>query len=209
MADDDQARTEILRSVSRETGEKLLYYEAELKRWQRVKNLVGPNTLGEIWSRHFADSLQLAHLADGNVWVDLGSGAGFPGLVLAIARPDTLIHLVESDGRRCAFLRHIARGTEACAKVWHGRIDAVLPTLDPRPQVVTARALANLSDLIRLAENVLIESATGLFPKGRDYAAELTRAALCWRFEADVIPSRVQPDARIIRIRSFAGSKQS
>jgi 16S rRNA (guanine527-N7)-methyltransferase len=196
---------EILASVSRETRAKLEIYEAELRRWQRVKNLIGPSTLGEIWERHFADSLQLAELADGDTWVDLGSGAGFPGIVIAIARPGTQVHLVESDSRKCAFLRHAARATGASAKVWEGRIEAVLPKIEPVPQVVTARALASLEDLLELAAPLLMKGATGLFPKGRDHLSELTTAAESWRFEADAIPSAVDPDGRILRIRHFDG----
>ena len=196
---------EILAGVSRETRAKLEIYEAELRRWQRVKNLVGPSTLDEMWDRHFADSLQLADLAQGAVWADLGSGAGFPGIVIAIARPATQVHLVESDSRKCAFLRHVARATGASARVWEGRIEAVLPKLDPVPQVVTARALATLETLLELASPLLMTGSTGLFPKGRDYLSELTKAAESWRFEADAIPSAVASDGRILRIRHFDG----
>ena len=196
---------EILARVSRETWAKLEIYETELRRWQVVKNLVGPSTLADIWARHFADSLQLAPLAGGEIWADLGSGAGFPGLVLAIARPGTQVHLVESDSRKCAFLRHVARATGAPAQVWEGRIETVLPKLDPTPQVVSARALASLDALLGLAAPLLMKGATGLFPKGRDYRSELTKAAESWRFEADAIPSAVDPDGRILRIRQFGG----
>jgi 16S rRNA (guanine527-N7)-methyltransferase len=195
----------ILAGVSRETLVKLEIYEAELRRWQRVKNLVGASTVGEIWERHFADSVQLADLAEGSVWADLGSGAGFPGVVVAIARPGTQMHLVESDSRKCAFLRHVVRATDAPARVWEGRIEAVLPKIDPAPAVVTARALASLKDLLGLAAPLLMNGATGLFPKGRDYLSELTTAAESWRFEADAIPSAVDPDGRILRIRHFDG----
>ena len=200
-----QSAAEILAGVSRETRDRLAIYEAELRRWQKVKNLVGPSTLGEIWDRHFADSLQLADLAEGEVWADLGSGAGFPGLVIAIARPNTQVHLVESDSRKCAFLRHVARATGAPAKVWEGRIEAVLPKLDPAPQVVTARALAGLDELLGLAAPLLSNGATGLFPKGRDHLSELTKAAESWIFEADAIPSAVDSGGRILRIRRFGG----
>lgn len=196
--------TEILARVSRETREKLALYESELKRWQRVKNLVGPSTLTEVWTRHFADSLQLAGLADGDVWADLGSGAGFPGLVVALARPGTQVHLVESDSRKCAFLRHVARLTGASATVVEGRIEAVLPRLDPRPLVVTARALASLEELLALAAPLLRAGATGLFPKGREYRAELTVAAESWTFRPDIIPSATDPDGCIIRVRGLA-----
>jgi len=198
-------RAALLASVSRETRAKLDIYEAELRRWQRVKNLVGASTLDAVWDRHFVDSLQLTDLAAGTVWVDLGSGAGFPGLVIAVARPEMHVHLVESDSRKCAFLRHVARATGARAQIWEGRIDAVLPRLEPVPAVVTARALASLDDLLALAAPLLMKGAIGLFPKGRDYLSELTKAAESWRFEADAIPSAVDPDGRILRIHRFDG----
>lgn len=196
-----------LPGVSREIRNKLQVYADELKRWQRVKNLVGPRTLDEIWTRHFSDSLQLADLAEGEVWADLGAGAGFPGLVLALARPNTFVHLVESDGRKCAFLRHVARALSAPVKVWDCRIEEAVAMLDPQPAVVTARALAPLDQLLGLSEKLLMAGATGLFPKGRDYAAELTKAAECWRFDVEAIPSCVDPDGRILRIRHFGGRK--
>lgn len=198
----------ILAGVSRETRAALDLYVAELGRWQRIKNLVGPRTLAKVWTRHVADSLQLAPLAEGEVWVDLGTGAGFPGLVLALARPGTFMHLVESDGRKCAFLRHVVRLTGAPARVWNDRAESVMPLLDPRPGVVVARALAALPDLLDLSQSLLTTGVVGLFPKGRGYAAELTGAAECWRFDADVIPSRVDPDGRIIRIRAFEGRQK-
>ena len=205
MPTDRAAADSLVAALPLETRTKLDRYEAELRRWQTVKNLVGPGTLAEIRIRHVADALQLAPLADGAVWVDLGTGAGLPGLILAIARPNTLVHLVESDGRKCAFLRHVARVTEAPVKVWDGRIEAVLPRLDPKPEVVTARALARLDLLLGYSEQLLMTGAIGLFPKGRDHAAELTRAAESWRFGADVIPSRIDPDSRIIRVHRFGG----
>lgn len=187
-------------SVSRETAEKLILYVEELRRWQRVTNLVGPKTLGEVWERHIGDSLQLGGLAAGAVWADLGTGAGLPGLVLAIARPDIRVHLVESDGRKCAFLRQAVRLTDAGATVWDGRIEAMWPRIEPRPDVVVSRALAALPKLLDLAAPVLVKGTTGLFPKGRGYEAELTDARRSWRFTCDILPSRTDPEGRILRI---------
>lgn len=198
----DEDAEAVLLSVSRETRDRLEIYAAELTRWQAVKKLVGPSTMADLWSRHIADSLQLAELAEGKVWADLGSGAGLPGLVLAIARPDTFVHLVDSDGRKCAFLRHAVRATGANARVWDGRIERVLPRLDPAPDVVTARALAPLPDLLRLAWPAVERGAVGLFPKGRDHESELTRARESLRFEVDILPSRVERDGRILRVHA-------
>ena len=190
-------------SVSRETAEKLLVYVGALRRWQGVRNLVGRSTLDQIWERHIADSLQLAPLAEATEWVDLGTGAGLPGIVLALARPEIHVHLVESDGRKCAFLREAARLTGANVTVWDGRIEAVLPKLAPVPQVVVSRALASLTELLSLSQSLLTGGAVGLFPKGRFYEAELTEALQSWRFGYNVLPSRTDPDGRILRITDF------
>lgn len=208
MAAEPKSAASILGAVPRETRGKLELYESELRRWQRIKNLVGPKTLDEVWTRHFADSLQLASLAEGEVWADLGSGAGFPGLVLAIAHPAKHVHLVESDSRRCAFLRHVARATASNAQVWEGRIEAVLPFLHPVPGVVTARAVTSLTGLLALADPLLRKGAIGLFPKGKGHRSELTVAAESWRFRADTIPSATDPDGCIIRIHDFGGRSE-
>ena len=201
---DEDWRAEILASVSRETGEKLDLYVAELRRWQRITNLVGPKTLATIWERHVADSLQLVDLAEGESWADIGSGAGFPGLAVAITRPGVHMTLIESDGRKCAFLRHVARVTGTTATVLNSRAEAALAAL-PTPDIVSARAVAPLRRLLELCRKPLEAGATGLFPKGRSFAVELTHAAESWRFDTDVLPSRVDREGRILRIRNLSG----
>ena len=190
--------------VSRETLDRLAVLEAELRRWQAVKNLVGPSTLGDIWERHIADSLQLLALApDALRWADLGSGAGFPGLVIAIAgmeRPGTSVQLVESNSRKCAFLRHVARLTGAPVVVHERRLEAAVPELAGTLDVVTARALASLDQLLAWTHPLLTTGVTALFPKGRDAAAELTEARKSWKFKETLIPSRTDPSASIVRI---------
>ena len=206
--DQDREAALALRPVSRETVERLDVFAGELTRWQTVKNLVGRGTLDQIWTRHIADSLQLLDLADGQRWADLGSGAGFPGLVLGIAaldeRPGMHVDLIESNARKCAFLRHIARQTGAAVTIHHARLEDILGGL-PETNVVTARALAPLTTLIGWSEQLLKTGAVGLFPKGRDAAAELTEACKSWKFDADVVPSLTDSDARIVRIRSLHG----
>ena len=205
----DEAR--VRAGVSRETGERLAILVAELRRWQRVKNLVGPGTLETVWSRHVADSLQLLDMEPQAVrWADLGSGAGFPGLVIAIAladRPGAEVHLVESNGRKCAFLRHAVRATGAPAVVHEARLEAVVPGLVGRVDVVTARALAPLDHLLGATGDLLTTGTVGLFPKGRDAAVELTQAEISWRFEAELLPSRTDSEARVIRVTSFEGPR--
>ena len=204
--DADRAAALILTPVSRETGERLDILARELRRWQEVKNLVGPGTLDQVWTRHIADSLQLLDLApDARAWVDLGSGAGFPGLVLGIAareRAGMRADLVESNGRKCAFLRHVVRLTRAAATIHQARVETVIAQFKD-VEVVTARALAPLSRLLAWAEPLLKTGATGLFPKGREVEAELTEAAKSWRFEADLVPSRTDSEGRIVRIHSL------
>ncbi len=203
---EDRAAALALRPVSRETGERLDLLARELRRWQEVKNLVGPKTLDRIWTRHIADSLQLLDLLpEAKTWVDLGSGAGFPGLVLGIAalqRDGMRVDLVESNGRKCAFLRHVVRLTGAPVTVHQARVEAVIGRFTGH-DVVTARALAPLAQLLAWAEPLLTTGTTGLFPKGREAEAELTEAAKSWRFEAELVPSRTDSAGRIVRIHSL------
>lgn len=193
-------------NVSRETFEKLELLERELRRWQAIKNLVGPATLDQIWERHIVDSLQLLDLAPGaRTWLDLGSGAGFPGLVLAIAGADRglRVHLVESNSRKCAFLRHIVRLTGSAATVHEARLETVIPGFVGKADVVSARALAALAQLLDWTAPLLKAGTIGLFPKGRDAEAELTEARKQWTFEAETLPSSTDSSARILRITSI------
>jgi 16S rRNA (guanine527-N7)-methyltransferase len=192
--------------VSRETKEKLELLERELRRWQAIKNLVGPATLDRIWDRHIVDSLQLLDLApEARTWLDLGSGAGFPGLVLAIAGAERglRVHLVESNSRKCAFLRHVVRLAGAPATIHEARLEAVISGFVGRADVVSARALAALPLLLEWTEPLLKAGAIGLFPKGRDAEIELTEARKRWTFAADILPSRTDSEARILRITSI------
>jgi len=193
--------------VSRETFEKLSLLESELRRWQAIKNLVGPGTLDLIWERHIIDSLQLlAYAPDtAKLWLDLGSGAGFPGLVLAIAGQERglEVHLVESNSRKCAFLRHVARLTGAKAVIHAARLESVVPDFVGRADVVSARALASLATLLDWTAPLLKAGTIGLFPKGREVDAELTEARESWKFAAEVLPSRTDSEARIFRISSI------
>ncbi|MBM6593923.1 16S rRNA (guanine(527)-N(7))-methyltransferase RsmG [Microvirga pudoricolor] len=192
--------------VSRETYEKLQLLVSELQRWQAIKNLVGPGTLDHIWNRHIEDSLQLlAYRGTAGRWFDLGSGAGFPGLVLAIAGRETGLEvaLVESNARKCAFLRHAARVTETPVTILEARVEQVVPGFVGQADIVSARALASLTQLIEWTAPLLKAGTTGMFPKGRDLQTELTDARKRWTFEADIMPSRTDSEAGIIRITSF------
>ncbi len=195
-------------AVSRETGARLGVLVQELRRWQKVKNLVGPSTLDNVWTRHVADSLQLFEVAsDARRWLDLGSGAGFPGIVIGILLAEQgggSIDLVESNGRKCAFLRHAIRATGARATVHEKRIEDVVPTLlGENIEVVTARALAPLADLLRMSKDLLRNGAIGVFPKGQDWEHELTQVPKSWRINLDTYPSRIEPRSRILVVREL------
>ena len=181
-------------------------FVATLLQWQAKTNLVAPSTLPELWTRHIADSLQLLPLAPGaRHWVDLGSGGGFPGLVIACALADTpgsVIHLVESNLKKAAFLREAARLTGAPAKVHAARIEDIVDGFAEPVEMVTARALAPLDNLIESAYPLLKRGAEALFLKGRDIEVELTAASKCWSIDAELIPSATDFFGRIVRVRS-------
>jgi 16S rRNA (guanine527-N7)-methyltransferase len=205
MSETDPGATRALAGfdVSRETFARLEVLVAELVRWQRVKNLVGSATLAEVWTRHVADSLQLLDLAPkARTWLDLGSGAGFPGLVLAIAGLERglSVHLVESNGRKCAFLREVARLAGVSVTIYPVRLETVIPAFVGKADVVSARALAPLAQLTAWTEPLLKTGTIGLFPKGREALAELTESRKSVTFAAEILPSRTDSEARIIRI---------
>lgn len=204
---DDRERVLRDASVSRETAAALDLYVDQLRRWQTVKNLVGSTTLAEVWTRHIADALQLLTIApEATQWLDLGSGAGLPGLILAIAgrdHPGFHVDLVESNARKCAFLLETARQTGAAATVHSARIEDVIGRYIGT-HIVCARALAPLPQLLAWTEPLLTTGTTGLFPKGRDVDAELTAAAREWRFVYDLVPSRTESDARIVRVTALS-----
>lgn len=187
-----------IQGVSRETRERLTAYVDLLLRWQRTINLISPRDIDQVWTRHIADSLQLASLipADTDRAIDLGSGAGLPGLVLAIAT-GLPFDLVEADHRKAAFLREAARIAGAPATIHAARVDAV--SLAPAP-LVTARALAPLATLLHWASPLLAPGGFCLFPKGRGAEDELTAAAAQWQMHVHRTPSRTDPSATILRI---------
>ncbi|MBC8012174.1 MAG: 16S rRNA (guanine(527)-N(7))-methyltransferase RsmG [Burkholderiales bacterium] len=193
-------------AVPRETVEKLQTYAALLIQWQRVVNLVAPSTLNEVWQRHFADSAQLlARAPRAKTWVDLGSGGGFPGLVIAILlanHENQIVHLIESNGRKCAFLSEVARRTGAPVKVHEGRIeDNGLSGRIGAADVVSSRALAPLKLLLGLAQGFFSEQTVGLFLKGRDAGQEIAEAGGLWDFEHACIPSRTSGEGKIVEVR--------
>jgi 16S rRNA (guanine527-N7)-methyltransferase len=178
-------------------------YEALLRKWQKTINIVATSTLEDLWTRHFADSAQLVCLApEATSWVDLGSGGGFPGMVIAILLKERLgarIDLVESDTRKAAFLRTVSRETGVAVQVHNGRVEAVLPTL-PLPEIITARALAPLPKLLDWAGEKIAQGAIGLFPKGQDVDAELNASANYSRLHLEKLPSRTDSRSSIVKV---------
>ncbi|WP_395665269.1 16S rRNA (guanine(527)-N(7))-methyltransferase RsmG [Methylocella sp.] len=185
--------------------ERLRLYEALLRKWSRTINLVAASTLDDMWTRHFADSLQTSNAAPAaRRWLDLGSGGGFPGLVTAIRYADDPaadVHLIESDQRKCAFLRTVSRETGARATIHCGRIEAVTPKLDAHFDAVSARALASLPKLLAYAEKFLDQGAVGVFSKGASAPAELTEIDATDKYFIDASPSLTLHSAHIVLIR--------
>ncbi|WP_436643728.1 16S rRNA (guanine(527)-N(7))-methyltransferase RsmG [Microbaculum sp. FT89] len=188
--------------VSRETEAKLDNYVDELKKWSKAKNLVGPDTLSSLWTRHIADCAQAVACAPGaRRWVDLGSGAGLPGMVVAILMAEksgAAVHLVESLSGKCAFLRAAARRTGAPATVHCERIETFVERWHDPVDVVTARALAPLEKLLKMAAPMIARGAIAVFHKGQDVERELTRASTCWRFSYRLVPSRTQAGSALV-----------
>src|SRR5437870_3244997 len=207
----DRARALALTPVSRETAERLDRFVELLLRWQRTTNLIASSTTSRLWTRHISDSLQLLDLAPlARAWVDLGSGGGFPGLVIACAlagKPGALVHLVESNTKKAAFLREAQRLTEAPASVHAARVEDFAAGFEGQADVVTARAVAPLKSLLDQCFPLLGKSgAMGLFPKGQNAELELrqareSRTAKAWTMNATLAPSRTDPAGRIIVIR--------
>ena len=203
----DKARAFKITPVSRETKRRLELYVDLLLQWQQKTNLIAPSTIPTIWTRHVADSLQLLDLApDARVWVDFGSGGGFPAIPIACAlaeKPDAIVHLIESNGKKAAFLREAIRITGVPAQVHMDRVEKY--TLSPvnSVDVVSARALAPLKVLCDQAFALIERGAIGLFPKGLDVAAELTEAAKYWNIDATTVASKTSPDGCIVIVRGL------
>jgi 16S rRNA (guanine527-N7)-methyltransferase len=200
--------------ISRETLDRLKTYAQLLVRWQKTINLVAPSTLGDLWHRHFADSAQLWRYRppEARVWLDIGSGAGFPGLVLAIlgAEAGATHHiLIESDSRKAAFLREVGRETGITVDILGMRIEnpqtcAKVSAVD----CITARALAPLPRLLEMSAPYFSPSTLGLFLKGRDGAAEIEQAAESWRFAYELKPSVTDRDARVVLLKALKPKRE-
>jgi 16S rRNA (guanine527-N7)-methyltransferase len=193
--------------VSRETSERLQIYADLLEKWNPRINLVSKGTLGDLWTRHFRDSAQLLRLAPAEAghWCDLGSGGGFPGTVIAILAqehvPALAVTLVESDKRKATFLRTVARECGVSVTVIAERIEQITPQ---RSDVVSARALAGLPQLLGFAHRHLAPGGTALFPKGARHEQVSAESLALWQFRCETFPSETDPDAVILRISELS-----
>ena len=204
MIASDSSSIELVRnvSVSRETMDRLRRYQELLARWNSKINLVSRKTVPDTWTRHIVDSAQLwGQCTEFAEWIDIGSGAGFPGMVLAIIasekRPGARFHLVESDVRKCAFLRNIARETNTTVRIHAKRAEELS---EIAADVVSARALASLDRLLILAKPLLIPGGHCLFLKGQNCDTELSEARKSWKFDLKMTPSVTEQQSSILRI---------
>jgi len=197
---------DMLDNVSRETMDLLIAFEALVSKWTRKINLVSANDIPRIWDRHIVDSVQIYDLAPyTRSWIDLGSGGGFPGIVAAIIAkeksPDTAFTLIDSDQRKCAFLRTAIRELGLNAKACAERVEQISPQ---SAGVLTARALDDLAGLLHHAERHLAPDGVALFPKGANWQKEHEAAQNHWSYELDVIKSTTNPDATILKIKELS-----
>jgi len=200
--------------VSRETATRLDRFVALLLVWQRRTNLMSASTMSSLWTRHVADSLQLLDLVPTNsqsnppIWLDLGSGGGFPGIVIACALadiPGACVHLVESNMKKAAFLREAIRESKAPGIVHAARIETLDPACFlPMPDYITARALAPLMDLFAMIAPFVKKGAKALLPKGQDLDIELTEATKHWNIGAQQVPSKTSETGRILVVHALS-----
>lgn len=202
------SRTPHLDALPGETRERLERFVALLRRWQGTHNLVSPHTLDDIWTRHVEDSLQLLdHADDFRTWVDLGSGAGFPGMVVAIASAgagERRFILVESNQKKAAFLREAARECGAPVTVAAERAEVHAARMAGQGDIVSARALASLRAFCRLALPYLHAGSRLLLLKGQDFVHEVEDASKSWGFDMVVFDSVTDPSGRVAVIRNLA-----
>jgi 16S rRNA (guanine527-N7)-methyltransferase len=194
------------RDVSRETFERLQQFAVAFEKWSARINLVAPSTVPHLWSRHILDSAQVIRLApDAKTWLDLGSGGGFPGAIIAVLlseSADCAVTLVESNAKKAAFLSTVLGSIGVSARVQTARIEAA-PARSEAFDVVTARALAQLSTLFELGDIWLLHGSVGFFHKGRDYRREIEECRDGWSFDLVEHPSLVDPESVVLEVRNL------
>ena len=193
-------------NVSRETLERLQIYVDLIEKWNPRINLVSKASLIDIWDRHIWDSAQLLDIeVSGKTWADFGSGGGMPAIILSIfaldQAPDRKFHLVESDQRKCAFLRNVIREIGLNAVVSSNRIEEITPL---KAGIISARALADLNGLLGFAERHTAAGGVAIFPKGETWQKEIDHAREFWSFECEEFKSKTNPNAAILKIKEIA-----
>lgn len=193
----------VARPIDEDLAARLKTYEEILLKWQPKMNLVAPSTLKSIRTRHIEDSLQVTDVwPSARRWIDLGSGGGFPGIVSALrlrGEEGAMVHLIESDHRKCAFLREVSRETQAPVEVHRGRIEEVIDTL-PETDAISARALASLPLLVEMSLKRLEKGAVAVFLKGQDVGSELTQMPIYSSLTIRLVASRTDPHGRIVML---------
>ena len=189
---------------------KLNIYHELLMKWSKVINLVAPSTLPDAKIRHFIDSTQIIPLipADAKTLFDIGSGAGFPGMVIALECPNLSVHLIESDTKKCSFLSTISRETDTPVIIHNRRIESVDKLDGVKPDVITARALASLTELLGLTKQWWEDNPqlTLIFPKGAKANEEIIEAQKSYRFHVESVPSQTDKIAQILVLRGIEKS---
>ncbi len=196
--------------VSRETQEKLEHFARLFQKWAKSINLVAPSTLDDLWQRHILDSLQIFQLSPSpKTWVDLGSGGGFPGVIIAIClseHSDGWVHLVESNNKKAAFLRVALNDTGARGTVHPIRIETA-PAVIPSCDAISARALADLNQLLDYCAPWMLQDGSktvAFFHKGRDYQQEVDKAVSCYQFDLVKHASVVEPDSVVLEVANLS-----
>lgn len=209
-----QARAQALRNINATSDieRRLDQFVALLDRWRKITNLVSPASFDAVWTRHVEDCAQLAGLEpNASRWIDLGSGAGFPALVIAIQlseRPGTWVHCIESDRRKCAFLREVARVAAIPVTVHASRIEDFDTQAISPVDVVTARAFAPMSRLLEFSRPWIQGGAVGLFPRGRTGDIQFDRLPPLREFQFDLLPSKTKIEGFVIRVRRAPKDRQ-
>ena len=190
--------------VSRETQDRLEKYQALLAKWQTRINLVAPDTLADSWNRHFVDSLQIIKFLPPEEFtlIDMGTGAGFPGLVIAITRPNSRVHLIESDSKKCEFLKAVSRETSASIQIHNSRIEATPPFM---ADIITARALASLTELLgyTLPFAALNPHVKMIYLKGARWESEINDAQNTYMFDVETHESLTSNQSRVLIISNL------
>lgn len=198
-----------LLEISDETIHRLGIYEALVQKWQPAQNLVAPKTLDDIWFRHIADSAQIfSSYSQAKHWVDMGSGAGFPGLVTAILLADQCddysVSMIESNGRKSMFLRTVARELDLNVTVYNDRIEKVLADWQKPVDAFSARALTSFANLCQFVAPFIDENCKAVFHKGREFDRELAEASVDWKADLVQIASRTDPEACIVLLNRLS-----